>query len=178
MLLFCSSHTYLCFLMWHTYTSFPSNLLHLNKTTLAVVNLHVPSVEKKCNLFPFSLFLLVLWRLTLCFNILHTYTCVTTWESEKFYYESLRIMRLYIASSGLNSEWWLLGTLSENNYRVLSENKFINNKIKDPKGIYILAFKDKGYAHNKEREVTIPELYIFVLQPAQQASTCGHVECV
>lgn len=87
-------------------------------------------------------------------------------------------MQLCIASSGLNSERCLLETLSENNYQALSENKFINNKIRDPKGIYILAFKDKGYARNKEGEVTVLELYLFVLQPAQQASTCGHVDCV
>lgn len=65
------------------------------------------------------------------------------YESEQFWYESLN-MQLHIDSSGQNSEWWLLGTLSENSYQGLSENKFINNEIKDPKGIYILAPKDKG----------------------------------
>lgn len=53
-------------------------------------------------------------------------------------------MQLHLASSGQNSEWWLLGTLSENSYQALSKNKFKNNEIKDLKGIYILASTDKG----------------------------------
>lgn len=87
-------------------------------------------------------------------------------------------MQLHIGSSGQNSEEWLLGILSESSYQALSENKFINNEIKGPKGIYILASKDKGWAPNKERGVTMSEHSIFVFQPAQQASTCGHVDCV
>lgn len=87
-------------------------------------------------------------------------------------------MQLHMASSGQNSEGWFLGTLSENSYQDLSENKFINNDIKVPQGVYILASKDKGWAPNKEREVTLLEHSIFVFQPEQQASTCGHVDCV
>lgn len=94
------------------------------------------------------------------------------------HYESLSIMQLHIGFSGQNSEWWLLGALSENGYQALSENKFISNEIKDPKCVYILASKGKGLAPNKEREVAMPEHSNSVFQPAQQGSTCGHVDCV
>lgn len=130
--------------------------------------------RKKSNLFSFFLFILVLWRV----NLLHPYIYSTAFESEQFQYENINIMQLLIASSGQNSEGWLLGTLSVNSYQALSENKFINNEIKFPKGIYILASKDKGQDPNKEREVTMLEHSIFVFKPAQQASTCGHVDCV
>lgn len=78
-------------------------------------------------------------------------------------------MQLHIASSGVNSESWLLGTLSENNYRALSENKFINNEIKAPEGIYILAFKDKGYARNREKWQCRNSTVLFSSQHSKQA---------
>lgn len=120
------------------YHSFPRKLLCLYSADCSQSTYFF--TRELCILFSF--FPILCWYFgeqhwVCIFFIFYTYRCATIYESEQFQYESLKIIQFYIASSELNSEWWLLETLSENNYRVLSESKFINKEIKGPSSTYI-----------------------------------------